>query len=147
MQCSNFFAALPFYGQSSVPLDTRKRTSMGLNSFYFFYSYYSLFLKVTQRLVRDRYNLLVKKQKLKRGAEDKASGIATNHNEIDEALRDLFGELMKLILQDRKQQLKKSKVDEELVQAQDMRSASLETFGEPRKKKQNDKGEDSQKRS
>ena len=54
---------------------------------------------------------------------------------------------MKLILQDRKQQLKKSKVDEKLVQAQDMRSASLETFGEPRKKKQNDKGEDSQKRS
>lgn len=89
----------------------------------------------------------MKKQKLKRRAEDKASGIATNHNEIDEALRDLFGELMKLILQDRKQQLKKWKVDEELVQAQDMRSASLETFGEPRKKKQNDKGEDSQKRS
>ena len=48
----------------------------------------------------------------------------------------------------RKQQLnKKYKVEEELVQAQNMRNASLETFGETRKRKENDTSEGSQKRS
>ena len=42
---------------------------------------------------------------------------------------------------------KKSKVEEELVQAQSMRNASLEIFGETRKRKENDTGEGSQKRS
>ena len=54
---------------------------------------------------------------------------------------------MKLMLQDRKEQLKKnSKVEEELVQAQNMRKASLETC-ETLKRKENDTGEGSQKRS
>ena len=38
---------------------------------------------------------------------------------------------------------KKSKVEQELVQAQDMRSSSLETSGETRKRKDNDTGEGS----
>ena len=48
------------------------------------------FFKVTPRSVRDRYGLLVKKFKSKWRAEDKASGIAPNHTEIDEALHDLI---------------------------------------------------------
>ena len=42
---------------------------------------------------------------------------------------------------------KKSKIEEELVQAQNMRNVSLETFGETRKREENDSGEGSQKRS
>ena len=42
---------------------------------------------------------------------------------------------------------KKFKVEEELLQAQNMRNASLETFGKTRKRKENDTGEGSQKRS
>ena len=42
---------------------------------------------------------------------------------------------------------KKSKVEEKLVQAQNLRNASLETFGQIRKRKENDAGEGSQKRS
>ena len=46
------------------------------------------FFKFTPRSVCDRYNLLVKKCKSKWRAEDKASGTAPNHIEIDEALLD-----------------------------------------------------------
>ena len=44
------------------------------------------FFNVTPRLVRDRYSLRVKKYKSKWRPEDKASGIAPNQTEIDEAL-------------------------------------------------------------
>ena len=42
---------------------------------------------------------------------------------------------------------KKSKVEGELVQTQNMRNASLEAFGETRKRKENDTAEGSQIRS
>ena len=48
------------------------------------------FFKVTPRSVPDWYSLLAKKYKSKWGAEDKASGIAPNRIEIDEALHDLI---------------------------------------------------------
>ena len=48
------------------------------------------FFKVIPRSFRDRYSPFVKKYKSKWRAEDKASGIAPNHTEIDEALHDLI---------------------------------------------------------
>ena len=106
------------------------------------------FLKVTPRSVRDRYSLLVKKYKSKWRAEDKASGIAPSYTEIDEALYDLIERFDEADAARQKATAeKKSKVEEELVQAQNMRNASLETFGETRKRKENDTGEGSQKRS
>ena len=50
-----------------------------------------LFFKVTPRFC-DRYSLLVKKYKSKWRAEDKGSGIAPNHTELEEALHDLIGQ-------------------------------------------------------
>ena len=106
------------------------------------------FFKVTPRSVRDRYSLLVKKYKSKWRAEDKASGIAPSYTEIDEALYDLIERFDEADAERQKATAeKKSKVEEELVQAQNMRNASLETFGETRKRKENDTGEGSQKRS
>ena len=106
------------------------------------------FLKVTPRSVHDQYSLLVKKYKSKWRAEDKASGIAPSYTEIDEALYDLIERFDEADAARQKATAeKKSKVEEELVQAQNMRNASLETFGETRKRKENDTGEGSQKRS
>ena len=105
------------------------------------------FFKVTPRSVRDRYSLLVKKYKAKWRTEDKASGIAPDHSELDEALLDLIERFDEADTARQKVTAeKKSKVEEELMQAQDMRNASLETFGETRKRKENDP-EGTQKRS
>ena len=106
------------------------------------------FFKVTPRSVLDRYSLLVKKYKSKWTAEDKASGIAPNHTEIDESLHGLIERFDEADAARQKATAeKKSKIEEELVQAQNMRNVSLETFGETRKREENDSGEGSQKRS
>ena len=106
------------------------------------------FFKVTPRSVRDRYSLLVKKYKSKWRADDKASGIASNHTEIGEALHDLIERFDEADAARQKATAEiKSKVEEELVQAQNMRNVSLETFGKTRKRKANNTGETSQKRS
>ena len=107
-----------------------------------------LFLKVTPRSVRDRYSLLVNKYKSKWRAEDKSSGTAPSYTEIDEALYDLIERLDEADAARQKATAeKKSKVEEKLAQAQNMQNASLETFGETRKSKENDTGEGSQERS
>ena len=105
------------------------------------------FFKGTPRLVHDRYSLLVKNYKSKWRAEDKASGIAPSYTEIDEALYDLIERFNEADAASQKVTAeKKSKVEEELVQAQNMRNVSLETFGETRKRKENDTDEGSQKK-
>ena len=76
------------------------------------------FFKVNPRSVRDRYSLLVKKYKSKWRAEDKA------YTEIDEALYDLIERFDEAEAERQKATAeKKSKVEEELVQAQNMRNA------------------------
>ena len=90
----------------------------------------------------------MKKYKSKWRAEDKVSGIAPNHTELEEALHDLivwFDEADPA--RQKATAEKKSKVEGELVQTQNMRNASLETFGETRKRKENDTAEGSQIRS
>ena len=118
---------------------------MGWNSCYFKFIR-PTFFKVPPRSVRDRYSLLlVKKYKSKRRAEDKASGRAPNHTEIDEALLDLIERFDEADIARRKAKAEKKKVEEKLVQIQNMQNVSLETCGDTRKRKEN--GEGSQKRS
>ena len=117
---------------------------MGWNSCYFKFIR-PTFFKVPPRSVRDRYSLLlVKKYKSKRRAEDKASGRAPNHTEIDEALLDLIERFDEADIARQKAKAEK-KVEEKLVQIQNMQNVSLETCGDTRKRKEN--GEGSQKRS
>ena len=71
--------------------------------------------------------MLVKKYKSKRRAEDKASGRAPNHTEIDEALLDLIERFDEADIARQKAKAEK-KVEEKLVQIQNMRNASLETW-------------------
>ena len=105
------------------------------------------FLKVTPRSVCDRYSLLVKKDRSKWRAEDKEFGIAPNDNEIDEALRDFIKRFDKAGPATQKATVEiKSKVQDELAQAQDMQNVSLKKFGKTRKRKENNTGEGSQKK-
>ena len=93
-------------------------------------------LKVTARSVRDRYNLLVKKDKKKWSEKEKASGINPKHTEINDALLDLiqrFDEAVSEIKNESEEKNGKNK--EDLVKAQEVRKKSLETFGETRKRK------------
>ena len=79
----------------------------------------------------------MKKYQSKWTAEDKASGIAPNHTKIDESLHDLIERFDEADAARQKATAeKKSKIEEELVQAQNMRNVSLETFGETRKRKE-----------
>ena len=106
------------------------------------------FFKATPRSVRDRYRLLVKKYKSIWRAENKASGIAPNHTDADEALYDLIERFDEADAARQKATAeKKSKVEEELLQVQNMRNTSLETFSKTRKRKENDTDGGSQKRS
>ena len=98
--------------------------------------------KVTPRSVRDRYSLLVKKYKKKWSEEAKASGISPEHSEIDEALLDLIQRFDEADNERKKETAgKKSKIEEELVKAQEIRKLSLETFGESRKRKGDTEGQ------
>ena len=116
-----------------------KEASMGWNSCYFKFIR-PTFFKVPPRSVRDRYSLLlVKKYKSKRRAEDKASGRAPNHTEIDEALLDMIERFDEADIARQKAKAEK-KVEEKLVQIQNMRNASLETCGDTRKRKENGEG-------
>ena len=81
----------------------------------------------------------MKKYKSKWRAENKASRIAPNHTEIDETLLDLIEQFDEADTARQKAGAeKKSKIEEELVQTQNMRNASPETVGDTRKRKQND---------
>ena len=105
------------------------------------------YFKVTSRSVRDRYALLVKKYKAKWSKEDKASGISPDLTEIDEALLDLIERFNESDASRNKEAAeKKSKTEDDLIKAQEIRNTSLETFGESRKRKE-EIGEGSQKRS
>ena len=81
---------------------------------------------VTGRSVRDRFKHLRDKAIRKRNAEEKASGIPGEHNELDDALDDLARDLIA--------EQKKNKVEAERKKAVEMRKQSLETYSETRKR-------------
>ena len=78
----------------------------------------------------------MKKYRSKWRAEDKAPGIAPNHTEIDEALNDLIEKFDKAGAAAQKATAEiKSKVEEKLVQAQNMRNSHLKRLARPGKGK------------
>ena len=78
----------------------------------------------------------MKKYRSKWRAEDKAPGIAPNHTEIDEALNDLIEKFDKAGAAAEKATAEiKSKVEEKLVQAQNMRNSHLKRLARPGKGK------------
>ena len=78
----------------------------------------------------------MKKYRSKWRVEDKAPGIAPNHTEIDEVLHDLIEQLHKADAATQKATAEiKSKVEEELVQAQNMQNSHLKRLARPGKGK------------
>ena len=92
--------------------------------------------KVTDRSTRDHLNLLMKKFKRVENEENRASGIEVDEDtEVKRALRDiieLFEDHEKLVQEEAK--AKKEKLEIEASQAAELRQASLETYGETRKR-------------
>ena len=103
--------------------------------------------RVTQRAVRDRYLLLERRYRKKVSEDEKASGTSPEPSEVDTMMEDivsLFEEADKL------NDSKKRKIQEEALQAEEMRNTSLETSkesqkrdqeGKPRPKKKKRKGQ------
>ena len=93
--------------------------------------------KVSDRSIRDRLNLLIKIFKKKENDERKASGIEVDdETELDKGLREiieLFDDQDKYSKQ--QNDLKKQKLEEEAMQAQEFRLMSLETMGQTKKTK------------
>ena len=96
--------------------------------------------KVTDRSIRDHLNVLMKKFRKKENEERKASGIELDEeSELDKAMRDiieLFDDHEKQQLEENQQ--KKEKAAAEASQAEEFRLNSLETFGQTRKRKNED---------
>ena len=93
------------------------------------------YFQVNARLVRGRYNLLVKKYRSKISEENKTSGISPDISENDEALADLierFNEADEV--REKETENKTNKQAEDIAKAQEMRRQSLETCGESRKR-------------
>ena len=91
--------------------------------------------KITSRSVRDRYGLLVKKYKTKWNEEEKSSGTNPDYTELDGALMDL---MQRFDERKRETNDKKSKIENELAKAQEMRQTSLKTFCQTKKRKESD---------
>lgn len=91
---------------------------------------------VTARSVRDRYNILARKWKVKVGAEEKESGGGDKHmTEVEvllEELVELESESEKVAEQ--QDEAKKAAAAKEKKQATEMRERALERLGETRKR-------------
>ena len=71
--------------------------------------------KVSQRSVRDRFNVLKNNFAKRQREEERASGISSEISEVDECLEDIIG---------------KERATEDVLKAAEMRKRSLETFTE-----------------
>lgn len=92
--------------------------------------------RVTQRSVRDRYLLLERRYRKKVSEDEKASGTSPEPSEVDVMMEEfvsLFEEAQRL------NDSKRRKIQEEALQAEEMRNTSLETFKESQKKDQEGK--------
>ena len=95
----------------------------------------TMYFKVTQRSVRDRYNLLVENYKKKEREEARASGIDAEETELDQSVADAierFREADENHQQESEE--KKGKIEADTKKAIEMRKRSLETFGETKER-------------
>lgn len=91
---------------------------------------------VTQKSVRDHYNLLEKQQKRKLREEERASGIAPDHSEIEISIEDIIERFKNKDEEDERQEAwKKEKADVETAKAVEMRQLSMETLAASKKRK------------
>ena len=95
-----------------------------------------LYFKVDDRAVRDHYKLLEKKFSKKNSDEEKATGIAPpEESELDQGLRDIidqFHDFDSKRMEEKHQ--KELKTNKETLIAEEFRNASLETFGETKRR-------------
>ena len=92
------------------------------------------FRQLTQRAVRDRYNLISNKDKISK--ENRESGISPEPSELDDALAEaiqLFSEAE--ASREQNNQMKKAKAEQELEKAQEIRRQSVETYAETKKRR------------
>ncbi|XP_046861642.1 inner centromere protein-like [Xenia sp. Carnegie-2017] len=89
---------------------------------------------VSQRSVRDRYQLLEKKYKRKQ-SEERASGISPEESELDEAMEDIIAQFEEADhLNEQLTFEKKQRAQAEVEKAVEMRRCSMETFKETKKR-------------
>ena len=90
-----------------------------------------IYFKVSQRSVRDRYNLLAKQLRVKLQNEKSASGIQTDMSETEHALEEII-EIEDASDQEQ-QEISDEKIEKEnkdRVDAETMRKKAMETLGE-----------------
>ena len=100
--------------------------------------------RVDDRSVRDKYNLLVKKFRKKENSERRESGIAPEEeSEVDKGLRDIIEQFEESYnIHQADTFAKTQKMENETAEAEELRQASLESFGETQKKKSLDEDEE-----
>ena len=94
----------------------------------------TVWFKVNQRSLRDRLIKLLKIFKSKRSQEEKASGIAPDHTELDDFLQDILERQQQAeIIATEKSDEQLKKTDKERVAAEKMRKSSMERLSEKKK--------------
>lgn len=91
---------------------------------------------VSQKAVRDHYNLVEKEHKKRIRDEEKGSGISPEHTDFDNSMEDVIERFKCRDNVDIQQDAdKKEKADSETAQAVEMRKSSMETFAQSKKRK------------
>lgn len=88
--------------------------------------------KVSKRAVRERFTLLAEKFKKKMKAEEKASGIDTEMNELDVLLEEIVEKEEEF---DKDQSEHKAKEDQSKAEANDMRLKAMKSLKESKKRR------------
>jgi hypothetical protein len=97
---------------------------------------------VTQKSVRDHYNLLEKQQKKRLKDEETASGISPDHSEFEDAMEDIIERFMGKDEEDQKKYSeKKEKCEADASKILEMRQSAMESLAESKKRKGGDQGE------
>ena len=97
---------------------------------------------VTQKSVRDHYNLLEKQQKKRMRYEETASGISPDHSEFEDAMEDIIQLSMCKDEEDQKNDdQKKEKSDADAAKILEMRQSAMESLAETKKRKGDSEGE------
>ena len=90
---------------------------------------------VSQRSVRDRYNVMEKNHKKKTREEERESGTSPEVTEVDEAMDEIIGQFEECDREHEKQsEDKRQKAEEDVKKADEMRKRSLETYKDTQKR-------------
>ena len=91
---------------------------------------------VTQKSIRDHYNLLEKQQKKRLRDEEKASGISPVHSDFEDAMENIIQLFIGKDEEDQKNDAqKKEKYDADTAKILEMRQSAMESLAETKKRK------------